>query len=101
MGFMYLHLRTADQGREIRATVMSHGAPTVSSLGGPNSRPSHGPFAVFQIDGFDGLENVDEKLLMQELFRRYTTKELLQQLQLNMTTRELLELLSDRLTDRH
>jgi len=99
MTFMYLHLRTDKDGK-IHATVMSHGALTFSSLGGPNSQASHGPFAVFRIEGFDGLENVDERLLMQELFRRYTTKELLQQLQINMTTRELIELLSDRL-NRH
>lgn len=99
MTFMYLHLRTDKEGR-VFASVKNQGAPTVSSIGGPNSRPSHGPFAVLQIDGFDSLEHVDNDEYIRELFRRFTTKEIARRMQIHMTTKELLDLLSDRLMDR-
>jgi hypothetical protein len=100
MTFMYLHLMT-DQYGKVHASVKNNGALTFSSLGGPDSQGSHGPFAVFKIEDFDGIENIDNENLLNELLRRFTVRQLIQYIQIHMSTKEILELLSERLTDRH
>jgi hypothetical protein len=96
MSFMYLHLSTSASGG-IHALVQNQGVLKVTSLGGPNSQLSNQPFAVFRIESFDGLEHLSDNELVDEILRRFTTKELLQKLQIHLTSKELLELLVNRL----
>jgi len=65
--FMYLQLSREDNGH-VHVRVVNEG--TVRSLGAPNSRNSHQPLAVFAIDGFDGIECIEEDVLWDELQRR-------------------------------
>jgi hypothetical protein len=95
MSFTYLHL-FADEG-DIYAEVRNSGELTFSSLGGPNSRPSKRPFAVFALEEFTGLSAIPDRQLLDELFRRYTTKEIASRLNLTLSTDELIELLRQRL----
>lgn len=99
MSFMYLSLWTDKEGKAV-AKLQNHGALQFSSLGGPNSRRTDHPFAVFQIDTFQGIEALDDGELVKELLRRFTTKEILQRLQIHLTSDEILRLLSDRLKGR-
>jgi hypothetical protein len=94
--FMYLHLRT-DRDGKIHAEVKSHGALGFSSLGGPTSKRSDLPFAVFEIDDFTGLGAIDEDSLFAELFRRVSTKELLRRIGCEFTNSELIEMLQERM----
>jgi hypothetical protein len=96
MTFMYLHLRTNEQGG-INAEVKNDG--TFTSLGGPNSQRSDRPFAVFRIESFEGLSFIDEDMLLIELFKRYSTADLASRLQIRFTDKELLNMLSDRLKE--
>lgn len=99
MPFMYLHLHASASGK-VHALLQNQGVLKVTSLGGPNSQLSNQPFAVFRIESFDGLENLSDNELVNELLRRFTTKELLQRLQIHLTSKELLELLVNRLEGR-
>ena len=95
MAFMYLHLE-ADEAGHIKATVKNNGA-TPTSLGGPNSQMTHAPFAVVRVWEFDGIGAIDDRTILDEVFRRFTTKDLANQLNIHMTDKELVNLLSDRL----
>ena len=98
MTFMYLVLHTEDE--KIHAKVVSRGSLQFSSLGGPNSRswvgPGPAPFAVLQIEAFDGLESVQDADLLGEIMRRKSTKELQDWLIPRIPTDELFELLRKR-----
>lgn len=94
--FMYLRLDTDENGK-VHATVLNQGSLPFSSLGGPNSQRSDGPFSVMKIHSFLGLENIDENDLLQEVFRRYTTKELIDHLIPRFTKDELLGMIRDRM----
>jgi hypothetical protein len=90
-GFMYLQLKSV--GGKIHATVVPHGMLEYASLGSRNSRLTDAPFATFQIDAFDRLEVITDNELMQEVFRRFTSKDLLQRLEIHLTARELIDML--------
>lgn len=95
MSFMYLHLRTIEG--KIHATVKVHGDLVRQSVGHQNTQFTNGPFAVFQVHEFDGFENLSDKDLIEELFRRFSSMELLQRLQLRLTADDIMAILRDRL----
>ena len=78
MSFMYLELSVdpEDHGG-IRAAVKKYGKLN-RSVGSENSRMTHGPFAVFAIDGFDGLENIDTEELLRELTDRLSAERIIE-----------------------
>lgn len=92
MAFMYLHLFS--DGGKIRAQIRNDGK--ISSLGGPHSRDSHAPFSVMRIEGFAGIECIDDRQLIDELLRRYSSKQLFDKLQFELTNLELLDILRRR-----
>lgn len=96
MPFMYLHLR-ADKERQIHATVKSQGEMKTHHLGTENSRWSSSPFAVFQLESFDGIECIDTDELVAELRRRMTPKQLMQRIEFQFTSEELLEMVAKRM----
>jgi hypothetical protein len=92
MSFMYLEIWTkAESGvsckvsaKVLKDSNWKHG------LGTDIYRLSHQPIAIFAIDSFDGLENIDSDELWTELFRRMTTKELAKKFGITLTFDELL-----------
>lgn len=99
MSFMYLHLFKGKEG-DIRATVMPHGhRPRTDTVGSETSRMTHGPFAIFQIDEFTGIENISTDDLIVELRTRVTPHQLMQRLEFSFTDKELLELIAERMTE--
>jgi hypothetical protein len=96
MSFMYIHLRKLREG-DIEAAVFKHGSLPSTSVGSENSRMTHGPFAVFQVDHFVGLENIDTSDLLEELQRRFTPAQLMQTLQFQFSSKELLAIIAERM----
>jgi hypothetical protein len=94
---MYLHLR---QRREkaifggVIAEVRLEG--TVPSLGTENSRGTDSPFAVFQIDEFEGLSAIDSDSFEAEMFQRYSPEQLMAMAGKHLTTDNLIALLRER-----
>jgi hypothetical protein len=107
MSFMYLKLywRTHKEKSEIfgeglYAKIESEGElPKRHSLGTSSSRMTHAPVAVFQLAGFEGLENIDTDELWTEIFSRCTTKELIHKLGQRMTADELVRELRSRIIE--
>jgi hypothetical protein len=94
---MYLHLRVNDQG-SIKATIKNDG--DLGTLGTSSSQNSRAPFAVFRIEEFDGIEALDDRALMDEVFRRFSTKDMMTRLQINLTDAEIIAMIRDRLKER-
>jgi len=97
MPFMYLALDVDDQGG-IHASVKNEGSFKWATLGGPNSRISHAPFAVFQIAGFDGIDCLTDEELISELTNRLPTRELFHRMRIELSLDDLLVLIKDRAT---
>ena len=99
-GFQYLSLRIiqgASTQPGIRAEVRTHGqTPAPSSIGGPNTRYSSSPFAVFQIAEFTGLECINTDDLLTELRSRLTAEEIMRRLSYTIPTDTLLAMLKER-----
>lgn len=99
MSFMYLHLRYVESGTVfgsgVRASVETTG--DLKSLGTSTSRWSDQPFAVFAIEGFDGLDNISTDDLLARLLERMGAAELQQRLKWKFTTDELIELLRSKI----
>jgi hypothetical protein len=91
MGFQYLHIHA--KADKLTATVTDHGP----SLGGPNSRNSSSPVAVFQIESFSGLENISDDDLIQEILTRFTVAQLMHRLDWKLSNGTLLEMIRERL----
>lgn len=94
MGFQYLHLSANTDG-EIYAKV----ATTGPSLGSETSRSSKGPFAVFQIESFTGLPQINNEDLLNELLKRFTIPQLMKRLEWQLSNDELMELIDKRLQE--
>lgn len=95
MGFVYLHLRTDKYGN-VHAAVKDDGRLHDTTLGSANSQLTHGPFAVFKIEGFTGLEYLADDDLERELVRRLGPDRLSRRLAASLSTAGLLALLSER-----
>lgn len=101
MSFMYLHLRYGKDANGmfdgVYAKIEAQGKLKFESLGTQTSRWSNRPLAVFQIMGFDGLENIETNGLLEELYRRFDTPvELAERIKHRFTTAELFEILQAR-----
>ncbi len=99
MSFMYIHLGKDDRSGEIIAVVKTHGdlSQASPSVGAENTRLSRSPFAVFQVDKFVGLENIDTDELVAELQRRMTAAQLMQRIEFQFTSKELLDMVAERM----
>jgi hypothetical protein len=53
---MYIELRL-DGDNKVVAKVTNNG----NGVGSSTTRLTHGPFAVFQVDRFEGLDNIDAR----------------------------------------
>lgn len=95
MAFMYLHL-TADDGG-VRAEVKNEGELRFRTLGTVNSRFSQGPFAVFQISSFSGLNCIESDDLYEELLRRRGKQYLMNRLEIHLTNEELIRMVTERM----
>ena len=95
MSFMYLHLKTEKDGN-VLAEVKTEGKPP--SLGSANSRPSYGPFAVFRIDEFRGLENIDLDDLLAEVRQRLTPAQALTRLAGSIPDDDLVSMIRERMS---
>jgi hypothetical protein len=96
MGFMYLHLKSDDQGK-IHATVQPDGTLPFVTLGSENTRWSGRPFAVFQIESFQGLTSIDTRDLELEVINRLGEDGLRSRLASELSTNDLLGMLRDRI----
>jgi hypothetical protein len=91
--FTYLKL-WADDGK-ICAEVVNSGHLNFSSLGGPNSKTSHQPFAVFEIEKFSGLQAIDADDLLAELLRRMTPEQLAERAGRNIAVEDHMRALAE------
>lgn len=96
MPFMYLHLFAGHDGK-LRAEIKNHGS--FNTLGTGSSQMSQAPSAVFRLEAFLGIECIEERDLLNELMKRYTTKELMRRFSLEFSDQELLDMLRERLRD--
>jgi len=93
MAFMYLKL-WQDREHGIRAEIVNSGQLGFSSLGGPNSKLSDQPFAVFEIGEFSGLRAIEEDDLLEELLRRMTPEQLAERVGYRFTAEDHLAALA-------
>jgi len=91
---MYIQLRKRTNGN-IAAEVRTSGY--LPGVGSENSRLNTAPFAVFQIDEFLGLENVDTDNLVEELRRRLTPDQIKRRFGYQLTDADLLEEIQTRM----
>jgi hypothetical protein len=93
MSFMYLDLRVNKEGK-IRARVRPNGELKARSIGTANARMTDSPFAVFQIEEFEGLEVISDQDLLDELLSRHGHEGLCRILALRLSPQELLKRLA-------
>jgi hypothetical protein len=102
MAFMYLKLeyKTSEEagdmifGEGLWATISTNG--DLRSLGGENSRMSNNPVGVFQLSGFDGLENISDDDLVKELLRRMGPEKLMERMGWQLDAEQLMIMLAAR-----
>lgn len=95
MTFMYLALDIEDG--KLVASVKNQGDLRYHSLGTENSRLTHAPVGVFQIERFDGLGCIDDEDLLDELIKRLGSEEVVRRLGTQMDDDFLLRLVARRM----
>ena len=96
MAFMYVILYKTRDG--ISAKVSTDGS-LQRSVGSENSQLTHGPFAVFQVHEFTGLENVDTEDLVATLRQRMTVEKLIDHFGYDISNDQLIDMLKRRMDD--
>ena len=105
MSFMYLHLTWGEKRQlapgtlyeGVYAKVTNDGA--IKTVGTENSRWGS-PFAVFQLNGFEGLDYIGSEYLWAELEGRTTWKEIKNKVINELSNEELSAILAERLKGR-
>ena len=105
MSFMYLHLTWAGKrqsapgtlGEGVYAKVTNDGA--IKTIGTENSRWGS-PFAVFQLNGFEGLDAIGTEFLWAALEGRDQWKDLKNKVINELSNEELSQILAERLKGR-